>query len=251
MDTLIRLENVSKCYASGTKSAVLPLNGINLEIARGERIILFGKSGSGKTTFLNLMGGVDFPTSGRIFFENREITALTPSELATYRRREVGFVFQAFNLFSTLTVGENVMLPLDLLGIAGEARARELIAAIGLDGQWKKFPEQLSGGEQQRVAIARALVKDPKLILADEPTGNLDLSTGNEILELIDRVCRRKNATLIMVTHSAEALWLADRTFRLRSGALCEVTGDWESSLKDGHGTGPSSSIPLPTCDQR
>jgi putative ABC transport system ATP-binding protein len=230
MDTLIRLERVSKCYSTVALCAVLPLNEVSLEIGRGERIILFGKSGSGKTTFLNLVGGVDVPTSGRIFFNGQEITALPAGELAMYRRKEVGFIFQSFNLFSTLTVGENVMLPLDLLGIAGEGRARDLLSVLGLDGHWDRFPEQLSGGEQQRVAIARALVKEPRLILADEPTGNLDLATGNDILNLIDQMCREKNTTLIMVTHSLEALWLADRTFRLRSGKLQEVSPESEES---------------------
>lgn len=117
------------------------------------------------------------------------------------------------------------MLPLDLLGISEESKAREILDAVGLDGQWNKFPEQLSGGEQQRVAIARALVKEPRLILADEPTGNLDLETGNRILELIDEICRRRNATLVMVTHSSEALWLAHRKFRMRSGKLVEEAG--------------------------
>jgi putative ABC transport system ATP-binding protein len=223
MTTLLRLENLSKCYARGTSREVFPLNSISLEISRGERIILLGKSGSGKSTFLNLVGGVDTPTSGRIFFDGIDLTALASGELAQYRRREVGFIFQTFNLFPTLTVGENLMLPLELLGIVEETRASRFLAAVGLEGQWDKFPEQLSGGEQQRVAIARALVKEPRLILADEPTGNLDLETGNSILALIDEVCRTAGATLIMATHSAEALWLADRTFRLRAGTLTEV----------------------------
>ncbi len=134
----------------------------------------------------------------------------------------MGFIFQSFNLFPTLTVGENLMLPLDLLGVSESARARDMLASVGLEDHWDKFPEQLSGGEQQRVAIARALVKEPRLILADEPTGNLDLSTGNAILELMDKICRRGKATMVMVTHSSEALWLADRTFRLRAGILVE-----------------------------
>jgi putative ABC transport system ATP-binding protein len=221
-DGLLRLQNVRKSYQSGAASELFPLNGVNLEIPRGERIVLLGKSGTGKTTFLNVVGGVDRPTSGRVFFEDREISSLPPSELAQYRRKEVGFVFQSFNLFSTLTVGENLMLPLDLLGVSDQTRARDILASVGLSGHWDKFPEQLSGGEQQRVAIARALVKEPRLILADEPTGNLDVATGNAILELIDEVCRTRNATLIMVTHSPEALWLADRTFRLRAGILVE-----------------------------
>lgn len=225
MASLIRLEKVSKCYHSGDIAEVYPLKDVDLEIHPGERIVLLGRSGSGKSTFLNLVGGVDVPTRGRIFFEDVDITSLPARELAQYRRREVGFVFQSFNLFPTLTVGENLMLPLDLLGISDETKAREILDAVGLEGQWKKFPEQLSGGEQQRVAIARALVKQPRLILADEPTGNLDLETGNVILALIEEACRKRNATLIMVTHSSEALWLADRKFRLRSGKLVRETG--------------------------
>jgi putative ABC transport system ATP-binding protein len=219
---VLRLENVRKCYHSGLSCEIFPLNGIDLEVARGEKIILLGKSGSGKSTFLNLVGGIDQPTSGKVFFDDRDMTTLSHPELALYRRKEVGFIFQSFNLFSTLTVGENVMLPLNLLGISDARSARELLDAVGLDGQWQKFPEQLSGGEQQRVAVARALVKDPSIVLADEPTGNLDLETGNTILNLIDDVCRRSNATLIMVTHSQEAVCLADRRFRLRGGALIE-----------------------------
>lgn len=222
MRPVIRLDKVAKCYQSGVSCEIFPLNGIDLEVQQGERIILLGKSGSGKSTFLNLVGGVDHPTSGRVFFDNRDMSALSQADLALYRRKEVGFIFQSFNLFPTLTVGENLTLPLDLLGISDDSRARDLLSAVGLEGQWNKFPEQLSGGEQQRVAIARALVKDPRILLADEPTGNLDLETGNGILTLIDDVCRRRNATLIMVTHSPEADWLADRRFRLRAGLLVE-----------------------------
>jgi putative ABC transport system ATP-binding protein len=219
---VIRLEHVRKCYHSGLSCDIFPLNGIDLDVVRGEKIILLGKSGSGKSTFLNLVGGIDQPTSGKVFFDNRDMTTLAHPELAFYRRKEVGFIFQSFNLFSTLTVGENIMLPLNLLGISHEGKARDLLDAVGLQGQWQKFPEQLSGGEQQRVAVARALVKDPSIVLADEPTGNLDLETGNTILNLIDAVCTGSNATLIMVTHSPEAVGMADRRFRLRGGTLVE-----------------------------
>jgi len=222
MAPLLRLQSVTKCYITGLTCQIFPINGITLEIEPGERIILLGKSGSGKSTFLNLVGGVDRPTSGSIFFDGRDLAVLRAYELAQYRRTQVGFIFQSFNLFSTLTVGENLMLPLDLLGQPDESKARALLEAVGLDGAWDRFPEQLSGGEQQRVAIARALVKGPRIILADEPTGNLDLDTGNDILNLIDEVCRSTSATLIMATHSQEATWLADRVYMLRGGRFVE-----------------------------
>ncbi|MCA1961842.1 MAG: ABC transporter ATP-binding protein [Desulfomonile sp.] len=222
MIPLLRLVNVKKRYVTGSAGEILPVRDVSVDIKRGERIGLLGKSGSGKTTFLNLVGGVDTPSSGMIYFNGRDLGELSSPELAEYRRSEVGFVFQSFNLFPTLTVGENIMLPLDLLGIHDENRARAMLEAVGLDGQWDKFPEQLSGGEQQRVAIARALVKSPSLILADEPTGNLDLETSNQVLRIIDEVCRDRDATLIMATHSLESLWLADRIFRLQGGSLIE-----------------------------
>ncbi|MFH0821206.1 MAG: ABC transporter ATP-binding protein [Pseudomonadota bacterium] len=220
---MIRLENVSKAYVTGVTQTVFPLEGVNLEAEEGQRIILLGKSGSGKSTFLNLVGGVDVPTTGRVMVNGRDLSAMSPAELALFRRREVGFVFQSFNLFSTLTVGENIMLPLQLLGIRDDAAAREMLTAVGLEGHWNKFPEQLSGGEQQRVAVARALVKKPRIVLADEPTGNLDLETGDAILELIHQSCGPGRATLIMATHSQDAVRFGDRTLRLRMGRLEEL----------------------------
>ncbi len=222
MKSLLHLVHVSKRFHNGEGCEVFPLRDVNLQMEHGERIILLGKSGSGKTTFLNLVGGMDSPTEGKIFFNGNEITGLSTVKLAEYRRKDVGFIFQSFNLFPTLTVGENLMLPLDLLGVSQESKGREMLSAVGLDGQWHKFPEQLSGGEQQRVAIARALIKEPRLILADEPTGNLDSETGDLILSLIYEICRDRQTTLIMVTHSSEALWMADRRFRLSRGRLLQ-----------------------------
>lgn len=231
---LIRLASVTKRYPSGLDREIIPVKGVNLEISEGERIILLGKSGSGKTTLLNIIGGVDVPTHGSVFFLGKDLGQLSPEELALYRRREVGFIFQSFNLFSTLTVGENVMLPLELLGVGSTNKAREILDAVGLNGSWNIFPEQLSGGEQQRVAIARALVKAPKLILADEPTGNLDLETGEDILNLMYDISRQSATSLIMATHSRDALWIADRQFRIRSGVLVEENaGEIQSHVQN------------------
>ena len=157
---MIRLESVVKKYPSGLDNEIIPLNGVNLEIFAGERIVLLGKSGSGKTTLLNIIGGVDSPTGGAIFFDGRDLSGLSSDELAYYRRREVGFVFQSFNLFATLTVGENVMLPLELLGDHDDGKARNLLEAMGLGRAWNKFPEQLSGGEQQRSSHSQSAGKN-------------------------------------------------------------------------------------------
>jgi putative ABC transport system ATP-binding protein len=234
LNSLIRLVSVTKRYPSGPDREIVPVKGVNLEISEGERIILLGKSGSGKTTLLNIIGGVDSPTDGSVFFSGRDLGQLSPEELALYRRREVGFIFQSFNLFSTLTVGENVMLPLELIGVSGTNKAREILDAVGLNGSWNMFPEQLSGGEQQRVAIARALVKAPKLILADEPTGNLDQETGEDILTLMYEISTQSATSLIMATHSQDALWIADRQFRIRSGVLIEENaGEIQSHVQN------------------
>lgn len=220
MDMVLSFQDVRKEYPSGVSKVIVPLEKIDFDLAKGERIILFGKSGSGKTTLLNLAAGVDTPSRGRVLFGAKDLARLGPDQLAMYRRKEVGFIFQSFNLFPTLTVGENLMLPLNFLGGRDESVAKRMLDDVGLSDKWRRFPEELSGGEQQRVAIARALVKKPSIILADEPTGNLDHDTGLDILSLIDEVCREAEAAMIMATHSLETLWLAERRYRLLSGRL-------------------------------
>ncbi len=220
MEPMLEFRNVSKEYKSGLAELIAPLDGVNLSLEKGERVILLGKSGSGKTTLLNLAGGVDRASKGSVLFKGTDLNAMTSRDLANYRRREVGFIFQSFNLFPTLTVGENAMLPLNLLGNDNSAKGREILDLVGLGDKWERFPEELSGGEQQRVAIARALIKKPSVILADEPTGNLDHETGMDILQLIDKICSETQAAMIMATHSTETLWLAQRRYRLLSGKL-------------------------------
>jgi len=197
-----------------------------IEVAKGEFVAILGKSGSGKTTLLNLISGIDEVDCGEVYFEGIHLTKMNDTDRTLFRRRNIGFIFQFFNLIPTLSVWENVTLPLELLGLHGEqvdSHARQLLAEVGLTGREQTYPDRLSGGEQQRVAIARALVHDPALVLADEPTGNLDEETGLHILQLLDRLTRQAGKTLILVTHSPEAAAFADRIFRLREGRLVQV----------------------------
>ena len=199
------------------------LQDTNLVIPVGEFTAILGKSGSGKTTLLNLISGIDQPDMGKIFIGGRELTALSDFERTLFRRERIGFVFQFFNLIPTLTVWENVMLPLELNGLAdrkGKDRAQELLEEVGLLDRRSTYPDRLSGGEQQRVAIARALVHNPDLVLADEPTGNLDDERGEQILELLDRLTRSNGKNLILVTHSREAASFADTVYVLQEHQL-------------------------------
>jgi putative ABC transport system ATP-binding protein len=221
---LLRLERVSKSYAEAGRERVV-LHEVTISFARGEVAVLLGKSGSGKSTLLNLASGIDTPTSGEVWVEGRSLTKLSERERTLFRRRSVGFVFQFFNLVPTLTVLENLLLPLELNGVKGaEARATALamLAEVGLSDRVDSSPDRLSGGEQQRVAIARALVHNPALVLADEPTGNLDSETGRQVLDLLDRLTRQAGKTMIMVTHSPEVVGVADRVLRVREGYLVE-----------------------------
>jgi putative ABC transport system ATP-binding protein len=202
------------------------LDGVDIRIAQGEFVVLVGRSGSGKSTLLNLIGAIDVPTAGEIFIDGVELGALDEQGRALVRRRELGFVFQFFNLIPTLTVAENLLLPLELngrTGAAASARVNGLLAEVGLADRADRFPEELSGGEQQRVAIARAIVHEPRIVLADEPTGNLDLETAHEVIGLLDRLCRDAGLTLVMATHSREVIGLADRVLTIRAGRVIEA----------------------------
>jgi putative ABC transport system ATP-binding protein len=221
-DPFIRLEDLSKSYQEGTHTRVV-LRDVNATFAKGEFVAILGKSGTGKSTLLNLISGIDRADSGAIWLDGQNLTALDERERTLFRRHSIGFVFQFFNLIPTLTVWENVVLPLELKSVTTEEvhrRAESLLDAVGLLDRRESFPDRLSGGEQQRVAIARALVHDPLLVLADEPTGNIDGETGQQVLALLDRLTRQAGKNLILVTHSAEGAAYANRILHLRYGQL-------------------------------
>lgn len=222
----IRLQNLSKGFQEGRVNREV-LNDASATINKGEFIAVLGRSGSGKSTLLNLISGIDQADRGSVYLDGQDLTALNDHERTIFRRHHIGFIFQFFNLIPTLTVLENVMLPLELNGTPpaeAEGRAKACISEVGLQGREATFPDRLSGGEQQRVAIARALVHEPALILADEPTGNLDEKTGRQVMQLLDRLTRQTGKNLILVTHSAEAASFADRIIFLRDGKLVEKT---------------------------
>jgi putative ABC transport system ATP-binding protein len=218
----IRLENLSKSYQEGGRIRKV-LYEANASFSRGEFVAILGKSGSGKSTLLNLISGIDLAESGAIWLNGLNLTGLDDRQRTLFRRQNIGFVFQFFNLIPTLTVLENVALPAELAGKnpqSARQAAEPLLEAVGLQDRLETFPDRLSGGEQQRVAIARALVNDPLLVLADEPTGNLDETTGKQVLALLDRLTRQAGRNLILVTHSQDAAGYADRIIYLRDGKL-------------------------------
>ncbi len=223
---MIGLYGVSKSFTEGSSTHIV-IRDLDLTIREGEIVILFGKSGSGKSTLLNLISGIDLPDAGKVLIGGRDITTLTENERTLIRRDNVGFIFQSFNLIPTLTVKENLQLPLELKGMKDSAeRIESILSEVGLPDRASTYPDKLSGGEQQRIAIARALVHDPGIILADEPTGNLDYDTGLVIVDLLDRVVKQKGKTMIMVTHSKDVIGLADRILSLREGKITELKTD-------------------------
>jgi len=222
MTAFLRFHNLSKSYSEGDVRRVV-LQNAHAEFQSGEITAILGKSGSGKSTLLNLISGIDAPDSGQVWVDGQDLTTLSERDRTLFRRARIGFVFQFFNLIPTLTVGENVSLPLELNRrprLQAHEKAQQLLDAVGLIDRWDTFPEKLSGGEQQRVALARALVHDPLLILADEPTGNLDEETGAQMMALLARLTRKQNGTLLIVTHSPEVTAHTDHVLRLSHGQI-------------------------------
>ena len=223
---LVRIRQLRKTFLEGDKVRLI-FERLNLDIHRGECVALLGRSGSGKSTLLNLIGGIDRPDGGEIWVDGQAITTLSELDRTLFRRRRVGFVFQFFNLIPTLTVEENLLLPLELNGLSQSEHCRQalqLLERVGLGTRRRSFPERLSGGEQQRLAVIRALVHRPLLLLADEPTGNLDAETGNRVLELLLELHSQAGTTVLMVTHSREIAAQADRVLFLDAGQVREVT---------------------------
>lgn len=221
MSAYIEFKDVKKIYKMG-EVEIPALDGVDFSINKGEFVIIAGASGAGKSTILNILGGMDSATDGHIYVDGNEITKYNTKELTTYRRYDIGFVFQFYNLVQNLTVRENVELasqickdPLDL---------DETIEAVGLKDRSKNFPAQLSGGEQQRVAIARALAKNPKLLLCDEPTGALDYNTGKQILKLLQDTCREKGITVIVITHNLALTAMGDKVIKVKNGKIHSLT---------------------------
>jgi ABC-type lipoprotein export system ATPase subunit len=221
---ILSLQNVTKSYFADGQP-VRALDNLSLEVSRGEFVVIVGRSGCGKSTLLSLAGAMDFPTSGQVLVDGVATSSLKDDALTQLRREKIGFIFQSFQLIHTLTVFENVELPLLLAGKRNAREvARERLAWVELDGLGERFPHQLSGGQMQRVAIARALVQSPSVLLADEPTGNLDSATSNVILGLLQRLTQEQNTATLIATHSVEAAELANVEVRLRDGQIAEVS---------------------------
>ena len=224
----ILIHQLSKSYRESGKQHEI-FQALDLSVEKGEFIVLLGRSGSGKSTFLNLISGIDQPDEGEITINGINLTSLSEHKRTLFRRHNIGFVFQSFNLIPTLTVAENLLLPLELIKSISkhdQQKVSNLLEQLGLANRIDTYPDRLSGGEQQRVAIARALIHDPALILADEPTGNLDLETGQQVLQLLDDLVRKAGKTMIMATHSKEVIGAANRIISIRNRQLITVTPD-------------------------
>ena len=221
MEAYVKLEDVTKVYHMG-EVEIRAADGINFEIMKGEFVVIVGPSGAGKTTVLNVLGGMDTATSGSIMVDGKDISSYNARELTAYRRDDIGFVFQFYNLITNLTALENVELALQIC--RDPLPAKRVLVDVGLEGRMKNFPAQLSGGDQQRVSIARALAKNPKLLLCDEPTGALDYNTGKAILKLLQDMCRERGMTVIVITHNQAIAPMADRVIKIKNGKVSSMT---------------------------
>ena len=220
MDTFVKLENITKIYHMG-EVEIRAVDGIDFSIQKGEFVVIVGPSGAGKTTVLNILGGMDTASGGRITVDGQDITKYSERQLTGYRRDDLGFVFQFYNLIPNLTALENVEMALQICRNPLDARA--VLKEVGLEERMDNFPAQLSGGEQQRVSIARALAKNPKLLLCDEPTGALDYNTGKAILKLLQEMCREKGMTVIVITHNSALAPMADRLIKIKNGKVSSM----------------------------
>ena len=220
---ILYTENLSKHYGKG-ESLVRALDNVDLEINEGEFVAIIGKAGSGKSTLLHMIGGLDIPTSGKVYIDNKNIFTLKEEELAVFRRRKIGFIFQSYNLIPSLNVWENVVLPIGLDGReVDESFIKELLKSLGLENKHDVLPNTLSGGQQQRVAIARALATRPAIILADEPTGNLDSKTSDEVMSILKSMSKKYSQTLVMITHDDSIAQMADRVIFIEDGRVSKV----------------------------
>lgn len=222
---ILEVKNLRKEYGQG-ETLVKALDGVNLSVEKGEFLAVVGSSGSGKSTLLHMMGGLDVPTSGEVIVDGRNLAKMKDEQLTIFRRRNIGFVFQSYNLVPMLNVMENITLPLGLDGKKADgAYIREIVKTLGLEEKTESLPSHLSGGQQQRVAIARALASKPAILLADEPTGNLDSRTSQDVLGLLKVTCERFHQTMVMITHNEEIAQLANRIIRIEDGKLVKGSG--------------------------
>ncbi len=224
MDTILKTKNLCKYYGNG-ENEVKALQDVNIEIERGEFVAVVGKSGSGKSTLLHMLGGLDHPTDGKVYIGKKNIFSYKEDELAVFRRRKIGFIFQSFNLISSLNVWENIIFPISLDGRkVDEAFLKDIIQTLGLEKKLHNLPNTLSGGQQQRVAIARAIASKPEILLADEPTGNLDSKTSAEVMGMLKMSVEKYGQTLVMITHDEDIAQIADRILVIEDGKVAEFS---------------------------